>query len=676
MQHLQLTSGWTLSCADAARVVPALGAAAVSVPGNVYLDLLRSGLIEDPRVGMGVLTSRWVRTCGWVYETAFDCPADALGAATRRAWLVFDEIRGSAEIALNDERAADHARGAFRMDVTGKLRAGVNRVRVHVEPSGQLVIGLTGAVRLEWTHLPVRVDALVPAATLGEDLSAGRVQVRQFVEVLADHPVKVSLLAQLPEAGALREVQAELPPGAGVIEAIMEVPSPRVWHPAGHGPQNLYTLMTTVVAHGHDVGRRTMAVGFRHVAVEDSAAALARVAGEIAVPPFPFVRVNGRRGFIKAATVAPPDLLEEGGAEKWKSLLATAEEVHLDALVVPADAACTALYEQADRAGIMLFQEVPAAEEMRRLAWRPSLIAWCGTGVEDSTRPVLQRIESYKIAVGPASPATIRACMGDVPEAAAGFVAALHDADDFTGGPRGPPVPPVPLGAFIESARRQAPAVAGLCLHRLNDSRPATRTRALIDHGRRRTAAWYDAKRALAPVHVCIAVERDQVVIFGLNDTPRAVVGDLRFGVVQLDGMFLINRSVRVQLGPAACTRLVTFPLERWRERHKSIAFSVLSRMNRTLARNWLAVTPVDQLRWPAAAPGQDAASAVHIQLIAQQVTFTSPTFVRGVCLDDTGEQNLADNYFDLYPGIGHTIPWTRPRVPRVLHVANGPDAQ
>jgi len=92
--------------------------------------------------------------------------------------------------------------------------------------------------------------------------------------------------------------------------------------------------------------------------------------------------------------------------------------------------------------------------------------------------------------------------------------------------------------------------------------------------------------------------------------------------------------------------------------------------MTRTLARNCLAVTPPDQLRWPA--PLRDAAATVQTQLIAQQVTFTSPTFARGVCLDDTGEQNLADNYFDLYPGIPHTIPWTLPHVPRVLHVANG----
>ena len=165
-------------------------------------------------------------------------------------------------------------------------------------------------------------------------------------------------------------------------------------------------------------------------------------------------------------------------------------------------------------------------------------------------------------------------------------------------------------------------------------------------------------------MHVTIAVEADQVVIFGLNDTAKPALGDLRFGVVQLDGMFMINRSVRVQLNPRACTRLVTFPLARWRDRHKSVAFALLSRMNRLIARNCLAVTPADQLQWEK--------PDVQTQLIARQVTFTSPTFARGVCLEDSTDQGLADNYFDLYPGIPHTIAWMGPHVPRIVHVANG----
>src|SRR5688500_14839402 len=130
MRHVQLSSGWSLSCAEGGRLLPA---SAASVPGNVHLDLLRAGLIQDPRVGMGLLTSRWVRTCGWVYETTFDAPEEALAAATRRAWLVFQEIRGSAEFALNDAVVAKHDGGTrpCHVDVSGKLRAEANRLRVH-----------------------------------------------------------------------------------------------------------------------------------------------------------------------------------------------------------------------------------------------------------------------------------------------------------------------------------------------------------------------------------------------------------------------------------------------------------------------------------------------------------------------------------------------------------------
>ena len=221
------------------------------------------------------------------------------------------------------------------------------------------------------------------------------------------------------------------------------------------------------------------------------------------------------------------------------------------------------------------------------------------------------------------------------------------------------------LSAMIEAARRGVPHVGGVHLHRLNDCWPATRTRALVDHAGRRTAGWYYARRALAPVHVTIAVEGEEVVVYGLNDTRKPVVGDLRFGVVGLEGVFVVNRSARVQMGhDAACTRLATFPLARWRDRHKGIAFAVLSRMNRTVARNRLSLAPADQLRW--------SPPAVQVQLIARQVTFTSATFARGVCLDETGEQNLADNFFDLYPGMPHTMGWTSPHVPKIVDVAKG----
>ena len=48
-----------------------------------------------------------------------------------------------------------------------------------------------------------------------------------------------------------------------------------------------------------------------------------------------------------------------------------------------------------------------------------------------------------------------------------------------------------------------------------------------------------------------------------------------------------------------------------------------------------------------------------------------SPTFAWGVCLDLDGEQPLADNFFDVYPGQPYAIDWPAALPPRILGVGN-----
>ncbi|NLV74695.1 MAG: hypothetical protein GXY52_08435 [Chloroflexi bacterium] len=38
------------------------------VPGEVHLDLLRHGIIADPRVGTNALEARWVEEQYWIYR--------------------------------------------------------------------------------------------------------------------------------------------------------------------------------------------------------------------------------------------------------------------------------------------------------------------------------------------------------------------------------------------------------------------------------------------------------------------------------------------------------------------------------------------------------------------------------------------------------------------------------
>lgn len=50
---------------------------------------------------------------------------------------------------------------------------------------------------------------------------------------------------------------------------------------------------------------------------------------------------------------------------------------------------------------------------------------------------------------------------------------------------------------------------------------------------------------------------------------------------------------------------------------------------------------------------------------------FGCDTFCWGGCLDLDGETPLADNSFDLYPGIPYSIPWTQSRDPKILRIGN-----
>lgn len=59
------------------------------VPGDVHLDLMRQGLLDDPYAGIHVFQARWVEECVWHYRRTFDAPEGAVNgraALTSRGW--------------------------------------------------------------------------------------------------------------------------------------------------------------------------------------------------------------------------------------------------------------------------------------------------------------------------------------------------------------------------------------------------------------------------------------------------------------------------------------------------------------------------------------------------------------------------------------------------------------
>ena len=76
------------------------------VPGEVHLDLMRQGVLDDVYTGLGAYQARWVEEFFWGYRRSFDCPGCKEGG---RWFLEFGGLDYTAKIYLNGTLAGSHA---------------------------------------------------------------------------------------------------------------------------------------------------------------------------------------------------------------------------------------------------------------------------------------------------------------------------------------------------------------------------------------------------------------------------------------------------------------------------------------------------------------------------------------------------------------------------------------
>ena len=217
------------------------------------------------------------------------------------------------------------------------------------------------------------------------------------------------------------------------------------------------------------------------------------------------------------------------------------------------------------------------------------------------------------------------------------------------------------LREYIEAFRRKMFGSACACFWMFNDCWPAVRSWTIIDYNLRRTPAFHAVRKAFAPVHVVLAQEAGEIRVYGINEGQETRTLDLRSGVFTLAGDYRRDEQNRVTLAPNAATCLAAWPAD-----GLGIdmgAFTVLSDETQTVARNRLFLSRFKEMIWPQA--------DVTVALADGMARFSSPVFVWGVCLDLAGEIPLEDNFFDLYPGVEHLVPWPQAEPPRILHVGN-----
>lgn len=219
------------------------------------------------------------------------------------------------------------------------------------------------------------------------------------------------------------------------------------------------------------------------------------------------------------------------------------------------------------------------------------------------------------------------------------------------------------LTEYVDNFRRRMFSSASAIFWMFNDCWPCTRSWTTVDYRLRRTPAFHPVRRAFATLRLVLVEHDSGVQVFGVNDGPQAIEGELRFGVFALAGGFLCDQRQAVRLAANASTVLATLPPGAWSDPLAQMPFASLEVDGKLVTRNRLYSAYFKDLHWPKA--------QITVRVVDGHAEFSSATFVWGVCIDLDGEAPLADNFFDLWPGIPYSIPWTAKEPPQVRFIGN-----
>ena len=165
----------------------------------------------------------------------------------------------------------------------------------------------------------------------------------------------------------------------------------------------------------------------------------------------------------------------------------------------------------------------------------------------------------------------------------------------------------------------------------------------VIDYYLRRKISYYAVKRALAPIRLVMRREKDELVIWGLNDTNAAAQAEGELGYVSFDGRVRKLKPVIFKLEAASrkCVLRERLPKEDYRK--GSIMFLAYGGPEESV---YLRTGDIRTLEYE-----KNSIEVLQTKQTGRytHVTVTSRGYVHGAYVK--GGYSCSDNYFDILPG-------------------------
>jgi len=337
-----------------------------------------------------------------LHRTTFELDPGA--SDNGRHWLVFDGIWQSADVWL-DGAYLGPTDGWFtpnEFDITEQVQAnatGQHVLAVEVMSQRPTIDGPTrnlngifddpeimGHQNRGGIWQPVRIVSTGPVRMFKNrivcsqaDATSATVHLRSHL--LSDEARSVTITTTLrPPGGAPPLVTTrdhDLASGATVLEWDLTVPDPELWWPWELGEQPLYRVTVSVEADQSISGIWERTIGLRQLRMKNF-----------------ILWINGERLFARGVDVWPTTALPaDASAELVAGDVNRAKELGLNMLRVESHVARPELYEAADRAGMLIWQDMPMRGEVKRtiqtnavdaahrlvdkLGGHPSIAVWC-----------------------------------------------------------------------------------------------------------------------------------------------------------------------------------------------------------------------------------------------------------------------------------------------------------
>lgn len=355
------------------------------VPGDVYTDLWKAGVIEDPYFGRNTAKAQWVMYDEWWYSYQFSVTEDLTDQVVR---IDFEGVDYSCEVWLNGNYLGSHegAFSPFSFDVTEFLNsskkklASKNMLMVKLDPPPQVNSQVAGRKTPwfgdYWRDLvpfgiwrPIKIVStgacrfldLYANTDIHEDGSATvtlELEVENTSAESREMRFEASIAEKNFEANALTvDFYSTVKPGKQILKKDIDIKDPKLWWPWDLGDQNLYVAKVSLKegAVEHDSTEATF--GIREVTMAWNPGF---TKDEVSFPRTTLI--NGRNHYIRSACWGgPPDIFTgRTSVDEYRKLIQLAKEANMNNIRIfgwhPPE--IPEFYELCNEAGLTVWQDV------------------------------------------------------------------------------------------------------------------------------------------------------------------------------------------------------------------------------------------------------------------------------------------------------------------------------